>query len=422
MSTHYETLGVTPSAEPSEIKLAWARLIRIHTPDQDPDANRHVTEAKSVLLDPVARADYDAQLNYGEEINLLFEEAHDAMALEDYNEAATLYKEILSLHPRSLDARNHLALAYAYDERFEDAVAQCKRLIDMAPASALYAANLGHIYWRWADTDTGKLVLAEQCLRAATELESFNSEHYISLARLLVERGLYIEAELAIEDAIQADGKVDVDDIDALMELAHVYLLSGKRDKVVEIASRIKALLPESEEAKQFAAFRFIQVAVQLVRDFEAYEAATIFTNAAKTITRDLGEGTDFVASIEKVAVLRSELASLIEDKSIQPLVVSAFFTTLMLRQLDIDDDEAALERILQAARTWSCDELARGIDQCRAKYPHIAAHLEYAVRDFVSLGYPTLVAGPSASSRTGCATIVGVLGMALTLIVYFLA
>ncbi len=73
MVTHYETLGVAPSASHAEIRTAYRRLARVDHPDRwvgrEPAAaaaaaRRMVAlnEAWRVLGDPTARAAYDARL------------------------------------------------------------------------------------------------------------------------------------------------------------------------------------------------------------------------------------------------------------------------------------------------------------------------------------------------------------------------
>ena len=50
----YEILGVPPRAGGEEIRRAWARRVREHTPDDSPEANMRINEARAVLMDPIA--------------------------------------------------------------------------------------------------------------------------------------------------------------------------------------------------------------------------------------------------------------------------------------------------------------------------------------------------------------------------------
>ena len=70
--THYDTLGVAPDANASEVRRRWVALARRHHPDvagDDPAARRQaeeqmraINEAWAVLGDPDRRAAYDATL------------------------------------------------------------------------------------------------------------------------------------------------------------------------------------------------------------------------------------------------------------------------------------------------------------------------------------------------------------------------
>ncbi len=61
---YYEILQVSPLASADEIRRAYRRRIAEVHPDRpgvgDPELARALDEARSVLLDPVARARYDA--------------------------------------------------------------------------------------------------------------------------------------------------------------------------------------------------------------------------------------------------------------------------------------------------------------------------------------------------------------------------
>jgi molecular chaperone DnaJ len=64
--SHYDVLGVTPSASTEDIRTAYRRLARLHHPDVsgvDASASEMaaINNAWSVLSDPVSRFDYDRQ-------------------------------------------------------------------------------------------------------------------------------------------------------------------------------------------------------------------------------------------------------------------------------------------------------------------------------------------------------------------------
>lgn len=65
--THYEVLGIEPSATPDEVRATYKRLIfRVHPDQGGNDALfRRVEEAFRVLSDPKRRADYDTLLREG---------------------------------------------------------------------------------------------------------------------------------------------------------------------------------------------------------------------------------------------------------------------------------------------------------------------------------------------------------------------
>ena len=63
--THYDVLGVGPTAPTSEVRRAYVALARRHHPDRaggDADAMRAINDAWATLRDPALRAVYDRTL------------------------------------------------------------------------------------------------------------------------------------------------------------------------------------------------------------------------------------------------------------------------------------------------------------------------------------------------------------------------
>lgn len=61
---HYQTLGVSPTADLAEIKAAHRRLVRLYHPDAGGDATifKAIQKAAEVLSDPEQRRAYDEAL------------------------------------------------------------------------------------------------------------------------------------------------------------------------------------------------------------------------------------------------------------------------------------------------------------------------------------------------------------------------
>jgi Flp pilus assembly protein TadD len=373
MKSHYEILEIDSTADAASIKKAWARLVREHTPDQDPEGNRLLSEAKSVLLDPQARADYDAQLHFGEEITELMEQGQLFRAEEDYDDAIQCFKEVLAFHPKSLEARNQLALCYSEDGQNSEAIQQFRKLISLSPKSALYASNLGLVLWEASEDDPSLLQEAQTWLEKSTELESHNSAHYIRLARFFRDQKKFAEAEASVEAAIGADGKVDSDDIQALMELPIIYLFSNQKNKISGVAKRIKSLVPNEEEARLFAAYLFMEVAVKLTSEHQAYQDAIHFVNAAKAITNDLGSAAETAKKILADARAEREADIMVKATHIHPAVVPRLWAMLAYQRLGFNVSEESIQQLWAALKTWSRADITLAAFQCQREFPAVS-------------------------------------------------
>lgn len=69
MASHYEVLGVEPTAQPEDVRSAYRKLARHYHPDVNPDPRAHehmarINVAFEVLSDPVRRMEYDNHIGH----------------------------------------------------------------------------------------------------------------------------------------------------------------------------------------------------------------------------------------------------------------------------------------------------------------------------------------------------------------------
>lgn len=373
MTTHYDTLGVAPTATAEEIKRAWARLVRVHTPDKDPERNRLISEAKATLMDPKARAAYDVGLSYGEEIAELQELVDEAMGEKDWPEAVAQLREILALHPGDTHARNKYALCLFYMKRWVEARAAFERLLKDAPDVALYHANYGHMLMTSAKAGTsfGRLDEAEEQLRRAIALEPHNAEHHRSLSELFIARRRFDKAELALEAALKADGKEDASDIDTFVALIELCWHEKVPSRAKEIGRRIAVALDDEGE-RLFVVNRLLVEGLEWAEETTEYRLANSFVEAAREITPRLGEREEVAAYIRRFYDLEAEADALREDKNIHPPVLAVYLAGVIHGRIGFKLPESYLDELFQALRTWDVDDLKPAGRQIQANYPAV--------------------------------------------------
>src|SRR5215467_14448403 len=134
------------------------------------------------------------------EANQLFHEAYEAQLAHDYERAIELYKRSIEVHPTA-EAHTFLGWVYSFQERYDEAIAECKEAIRVDE-------TLGNPY-----NDIGSYLLSKGdsygCVRwfkralLAPRYESYAFPHF-NLGRVYEMRHRYLEAArhygLALEE------------------------------------------------------------------------------------------------------------------------------------------------------------------------------------------------------------------------------
>lgn len=187
-------------------------------------------------------------------------------------------------------------------------------MVRREPNSSLYYHWLGIVLAELGDT-----TVAEWAHREACKFSQGDSEPFIALARFLATNGRAEQAEQAIEEAVHADGKVDVSDLNALLELPFIHLAAKKYGMIERDAQRVRQLLAGADPGLlEFAAFRFMDIADKLLQA-DRYTEAVLFLDAATQLAPIPEDLRGWERRVRLLAQIVQELGRLKDDDLVLP-------------------------------------------------------------------------------------------------------
>lgn len=274
----YERLGIERDATIDQVKQAYRNLVRQYPPERAPEEFKRIREAYETLGNPGTRTEYDRSIS-GPDSALA--KVNTAMQASDYATAELLLKQVLLDQPGLTGARNLLGLCLLYQDKPNDALGQFGRLLRTPDADASVWANAGHAYAalkRYAE--------AENCFKEAVgRAHGDAADYYSAWADLWIERHDYKNASSLLEKGINADKKIDFDDVALFLKLLEVRLfLRDDRGVVATLDSLIK--ISAEEDQKRYVAWKLGALCQQLVR-FEAFTRATQVAQVAMRLQPD---------------------------------------------------------------------------------------------------------------------------------------
>jgi len=382
----YQTLEISPQALAEEIKRAYYRLVRKHSPEKDPERFKQIREAYETLSDAKAKQNYDSLQEYGDQIQDLLDQAEEKMQAEEWSSAISLLKRVLVLAPRANAARNRLGICYTRNCHWEAAEKVYLTLTKDNPEVPLYWSNFGQVYKQQAESsndeydDKAKFYhQARECFQKAVELESFNSEHYLEIARTYLDENNYSQALVWAERSISADQKADFNDFDTLFFICIVYLRSDELQNIEETAQRIASLLPDSEDARRYAASRFATIGLDLAKigtqqvHVRALRAAFKFLKTARDfdpsdvdIKEVYEQVEEMMAALEQYEILKEDSRILNGFQRLAAFCLANYFSLHGSEQ----EKETALDDILTEIRASPSQSIISSITRLKSYYP----------------------------------------------------
>ncbi|AVZ31144.1 J domain-containing protein [Nodularia spumigena] len=384
----YQTLNIPTQASPEDIRRAYYRLVRKHSPEKDPERFKVIREAYETLSDAKAKQNYDSVQQHGGQIVVLLSQAEERMEEENWPEAIRLLKHTLVLSPGADSIRNRLGLCYIHHQQWDEATKTYQILTASNPDVAVYWSNFGCANKEIAETisegDSRRSIYYQKariCFQKSVDLEPFNSQPFMAIAQTFLAEENYTQALKWAEKAIGADGKIDFQDFDALFLICIINLRSNQLEQVTATADRIIACLPADEDIRKYVAAKFALIGFELLEAGAKYinpqilKAALTFMSAAKRFSPDNAEIATIQREISEVVNAFNEYDILKDDYQI----INGFKRLAAFRILNaLGSEDSASERdrifkdIISEISNSTDSEVLASAKRIKSKYPAI--------------------------------------------------
>jgi tetratricopeptide (TPR) repeat protein len=315
-SSHYEVLGVNQSATERDIKKAFIGLLPDFPPEQKPREYQRLREAYDILSNPVARKEYDSMAAFGAEIEALKGEAEEIMHDDDpdYDDAIALLKKAIVLGPNIGMLRNMLGTCFLNSDSADKALVQFRAARRIDPQNTTYQKNEGR-----ALKVLNRIGEAENIFRSVLQEDKEDYEAARALATLLHEADRTQEAIDVLDEAINADGRVDFQDFFCYYDKLHILLFAG-RHKELEEELEVVVSIASLEAERSFAAFMLATTGGALY-EVNAHTLARTFLAAAEELDPDNEHIVEMSENAQYYATIDDGLSAIVEDPTIHDFV-----------------------------------------------------------------------------------------------------
>ena len=371
----YDILEVSPEATPEEVKRSYFRLVRRFPPEREPERFKVIRSAYETLSDTKLRQEYDTMEDYGSEITELLESAQLQMSESDWDGAVESLKRLIVIAPQQVAAWNMLGSCMASLERFGEAEKAFNRAISLDPDSGVAHANLGFLEARrYEETDdeqegNGRLKAGLKHFMEAFRLSPLNAEYALFVARTYSQLNLHGSAWEWAEKAIQVNGQEDFQDLDALFLLVNLCFGLERKERVSAIVTRIKNVLPDDDDARKYAAYRFTEI-LTVAMDAEAYEIAGIVAGGVLAMGADMPELNERCTLIKGFGKVHVEISKLTDDNMvIEPIKRCALYSHLRDMGKEVPDTDSFIQQLDSELNLYEPSTIVASVRRLRSKY-----------------------------------------------------
>lgn len=179
-------------------------------------------------------------------MNQYLEEGQKYAKVGDLANAIEAYRRAVDAKPTDPEPRRQLISAFLQRRMEDAAVAEGMRALHLVSDSTPLLLALADAYMR-----ANRLDEAETMYRQMLERDPQNLSAWLHLGDLLWNRARITEAEDCYQRALQGA----LENTEPLMRLAKLYLARAQYDRARQVAGKLYALIPESDEQKRGAVY-----------------------------------------------------------------------------------------------------------------------------------------------------------------------
>jgi tetratricopeptide (TPR) repeat protein len=385
----YHLLELSPQASSEEIEKSIYVLVRKYSKQKNPEKLQSIRDAYEILNNLKTKQDYDSLQQYGGQIADLVNKAEAKMSAEDWIAAIPLLKRVVVLLPQNNAALEYLVICFARSKDWNNAFTICRKLIENNLDNPSHWSMYGTISRQYAESFTNQDIekkkayqQAREHFKKAIELEPYNSEPYLEIARTYTSENDYDRALSWSEQAINADGKTDYQDFETLFYICTIHVFSGEFERINSVAERIISLLPkEYGDVHKYVAAKFYNSGLELYQigcsnnNIVLLRAASLFFKSAKKFDPNDEDTIRLNLTVENLVQAYDLVVSesLEKDSQISTgfSILAGFYLSLALNQ-EVENQDEIFSRIIDVIFNNNPASIISSIRRIKSHYTPI--------------------------------------------------
>ncbi len=372
--SHYDTLGVARTATAAEIKRAYFKLVRVHSPENDPDGFRRITEAYTVLSDPEARKSYDAEVPIPPGVRAALERA--AAAVESQPEqAAAEARRVVAVKNVPIAARFAAARILLQAAKPAEAVGVARQIVREAPQIVEHQVLLAT-----ALRANGEKQAALETAERAVALGPWSLGAWLLLSDCAMDVGGRPKSLAIVDKALASRRFEPLESIP--LRIRRFAILAASRDwpAMERVVAEVASCVPKGDEAAaRHVAWEWVKLGEQ-ARNANLPDVAVVAFDAALA----LADHPEVRAERDRIAAegefVRQAFAAM-EDREL-PEWLRTYVRVLVSGPDSPHEGQRLLERIARSIRS-DAKRAAAAWDDLADRYPALERKLGRNWRQF---------------------------------------